>query len=74
VILEILLTSLRYETNEDNLNFLLYLIYCFTYDDIKNTKGLLKITNDNIINTVRIIFYIYKKKNIFINNVKNNII
>jgi hypothetical protein len=52
VILEILLASIQYEMNEDNLNFLLYLIYCFTYNDIKNTKGLLKITNDSITNTL----------------------
>jgi len=56
VILEILLASIQYEMNEDNLNFLLYLIYCFTYNDIKNTKGLLKITNDSITNTVRLNF------------------
>lgn len=56
MILEILLASIQYEMNEDNLNFLLYLIYCFTYNDIKNTKGLLKITNDSITNTVRLNF------------------
>ncbi|OUM61553.1 hypothetical protein PIROE2DRAFT_12418, partial [Piromyces sp. E2] len=52
VILEILLSSLQNETNENNINFLLYLIYCYIYDDIKNTKGLLKTVNELIVNTV----------------------